>query len=63
MKYTTDNKLKIVSLTHDIKTMCNCIESTILKASGAFCPSSGVLHEMNNLSELIKRLDRIKNED
>ncbi len=54
---TTENKLKIVELTFNIKQMCNKVENTILTGQGAYCFESGYFNELDTIFELAKKLN------
>jgi hypothetical protein len=56
MKMTTENKLKIVELTFDIKKLCEKIEVIILSNQGKHCFDSGEFNELNYLFDLAKEI-------
>lgn len=56
MRMNNEVKLKCVELTHDIKNLCNQIESTILKAKGHYCFESGNFSAIDSLYKLAKEL-------
>ncbi len=60
MKMTTENKLKIVELTFDIKKLCEKIEAIVLSNQGKHCFSSGEFNELNYLFELAKKMRDIR---
>lgn len=56
MRMNNEVKLKCVELTHDIKNLCNQIESTILRAKGHYCFESGNFSAIDSLYRLAKEL-------
>ena len=59
MKMTNENKLEIVTLTHNIKQLCDKIDETVLGNGGALCFSSGDFVEINYLFELATELKQL----
>ena len=56
MTMTNDKKLEIVTLTYNIKQLCDKIDETVLGNGGALCFSSGDFVEINYLFNLAKEL-------
>lgn len=56
---TNDNKLEIVTLTHNIKQLCDKIDEIVLGNGGALCFSSGDFVEINYLFNLAKDLKQL----
>ena len=52
MKMTNEKKLEIVTLTYNIKQLCDNIDQLVLGHGGALCISSGHFSEINYLFEL-----------
>ena len=59
MTMTNDKKLEIVTLTHNIKQLCDKIDGTVLGNGGALCFSSGDFVEINYLFNLAKELKEL----
>ena len=59
MTMTNDKKLEIVTLTHNIKQLCDKIDETVLGNGGALCFSSGNFEEINYLFELASELKEL----
>jgi len=59
MKMTDDNKLQIVTLTYNIKQLCDNIDQLVLGQGGALCFSSGNFAEINYVYELAKELKEL----
>jgi hypothetical protein len=59
MKMTNENKLEIVTLTYNIKQLCNKIDQIVLGQGGALCFSSGNFAEINYLFELAAELKKL----
>ena len=56
MKMTNEKKLEIVTLTYNIKQLCENIDQLVLGQGGALCFSSGHFAEINYLCELAEEL-------
>ena len=59
MKMTNEKKLEIVTLTYNIKQLCENIDQLVLGQGGALCISSGHFAEINYLFELAEELKEI----
>jgi hypothetical protein len=55
MKMTNDNKLKIVTLSHNIKALCYILDK---KTFSEHCVASGTFTEIESLFELAKEIER-----
>ena len=60
MKMTNDNKLKIVTLSHNIKALCYILDK---KTFSEHCVSSGTFAEIDSLFELAKELKEMNKEE
>jgi hypothetical protein len=59
MKMTNDNKLKIVTLSHNIKALCYTLDKITLSEH---CFISGTFTEIDSLFELAKELKEMNKE-
>ena len=59
MIMTSEKKLEIVTLTYNIKQLCENIDQLVLGQGGALCFSSGHFAEINYLFELAEELKEI----
>jgi len=59
MTMTNENKLEIVTLTHNIKQLCDKIDETVLGNGGALCFTSGHFAEINYVYELAAELKEL----
>ena len=59
MKMTNEKKLEIVTLTYNIKQLCDNIDQLVLGQGGALCISNGYFAEINYLCELAEELKEI----
>ena len=57
---TNDNKLKIVTLSHNIKALCYILDK---KTFSEHCLSSGNFIEIDSLFELVKELKEMNKEE
>jgi hypothetical protein len=60
MKMTNDNKLKIVTLSHNIKALCYILDK---KTFSEHCFTSGNFFEIDSLFELAKELKEMNKEE
>ena len=60
MKMTNENKLKIVTLSHNIKALCYILDK---KTFSDHCLSSGNFIEIDSLFELVKELKEMNKEE
>ena len=60
MKMTNDNKLKIVTLSHNIKALCYILDK---KTFSEHCVSSGNFIEIDSLFELAKELKEMNKDE
>ena len=60
MKMTNDNKLKIVTLSHNIKALCYILDK---KTFSEHCVTSGTFTEIESLFELVKELKEMNKEE
>ena len=60
MKMTNNNKLKIVTLSHNIKALCYILDK---KTFSDHCLSSGNFIEIDSLFELAKELKEMNKEE
>ena len=60
MKMTNDNKLKIVTLSHNIKALCYILDK---KTFSEHCVSSGNFIEIDSLFELAKKLKEMNKDE
>ena len=60
MKMTNDNKLKIVTLSHNIKALCYILDK---KTFSEHCVTSGTFTEIDSLFELAKELKEMNEEE
>lgn len=60
MKMTNDNKLKIVTLSHNIKALCYILDK---KTFSEHCVASGTFTEIDSLFELAKELKEMNKEE
>ena len=60
MKMTNDNKLKIVTLSHNIKALCYILDK---KTFSEHCVASGTFTEIESLFELAKELKEMNKEE
>lgn len=60
MKMTNDNKLKIVTLSHNIKALCYILDK---KTFSEHCVTSGTLTEIESLFDLAKKLKEINKDE
>ena len=56
---TNEKKLEIVTLTYNIKQLCENIDQLVLGQGGALCISNGYFAEINYLCELAEELKEI----
>ena len=56
---TDENKFQIVTLTYNIKQLCDNIDQLVLGQGGAMCFSSGNFAEINYLYELAAELKQL----
>lgn len=56
MIMTSEKKLEIVTLTYNIKQLCENIDQLVLGHGGALCISNGYFAEINYLFELAEEL-------
>jgi hypothetical protein len=60
MKMTDENKLKIVTLSHNIKALCYILDK---KVFSVYCVTSGTFTEIDSLFELVKELKEMNKEE
>ena len=60
MKMTNDNKLKIVTLSHNIKALCYILDK---KTFSEHCVTSGFFDEIESLFKLAKKLKEMNEEE
>ena len=60
MKMTNDNKLKIVTLSHNIKALCYILDK---KTFSEHCVASGTFTEIESLFDLAKELKEMNKEE
>jgi hypothetical protein len=60
MKMTDENKLKIVTLSHNIKAVCHILDK---KVFSVYCVTSGTFTEIDSLFELVKELKEMNKEE
>ena len=60
MKMTNENKLKIVTLSHNIKALCYILDK---KTFSDHCLSSGNFIEIDSLFELAKELKEMNKDE
>jgi hypothetical protein len=60
MKMTDENKLKIVTLSHNIKALCYILDK---KTFSVYCVTSGTFTEIDSLFELVKELKEMNKEE
>lgn len=60
-KLTYGDKLEIISLTYEIKSLCGQIESNILRRTGTYCPENVGYEEYIRITELVNKLNNIYN--
>jgi hypothetical protein len=60
MKMTDENKLKIVTLSHNIKALCYILDK---KTFSEHCVPSGTFTEIDSLFQLVKELKEMNKEE